>query len=118
MYIKLDCCFAVSITTEPSCINTSANSTVTFFCAARNANLFLWILNDSYVQNNVDLKNLYDTNDDVTSDPQSSVFKLWIPNEYRDLNESRIKCKAVDQNPGSDSIPVVSSEALLLIQGT
>ena len=114
--VKQNHFFAVTITTSPSSVNTSANKQVTFDCAAENANLFFWYLNDTYVKYLSHVDSDIETND--TDTPPSSRLRLDIPKNFGQLNESWIKCKATYFDGLSDSTPAVSAEALLLIQGT
>ena len=107
---------AVEITTQPSPVNTSANTEVTFFCAAENATLFFWYLNDNPIKHLSTVQSDVETDDNA--DPPESFVKLWIPKEdYAHLNESRTKCIAADHDAETTSTPAESSEALLLIQG-
>ena len=57
-----------------------------------------------------------ETNDNAH--PPSTTLELSIPEEFGQLNESLLKCKAVDYGTPTNFHPVDSSEALLLIQGT
>lgn len=107
--------YLVNITTQPSSVNGSAYTEVTFICAAEIANIFLWHLNDDYVKfvHNVTV----DVETDILGDPPQSILFLWIPGDFGSLNQSRIHCKAVHYEDGGSSNPVNSLEALLLIQG-
>ena len=98
-------------------MNTWANREVKFSCAADNANTFFWYLNDIYVKYVPDLQ-WYDVETNVTSSPASSFVRIWIPQNYGQLNESWVKCQAVHDASESGSALPDSAEALLLIQGT
>ena len=87
-----------------------------FFCAAENADLFFWYLNNTYVKYVEGVNSDIETED--TAIPPSSVLKLTIPKETGHLNNSLIKCKALSYDSNSNSTPAESSEVLLLIQGT
>ena len=107
----------VKITTQPSPVNTSVDTEVTFFCAAENATLFFWYLNDSYIKYFSAVQS--DTETDDTAVPPDSFVKLCIPKEDNvHLNESRIKCIAANHDAETTSTSAESLEALLLIQGT
>ena len=114
MYAKPDLSFAANITTGPSSVSTCPNREVMFFCAAENANLFLWYLNGSPAMY-MGVTSDADTN--LTDIPPSSVLKMTIPKEFGSLNQTMIRCDAVD-TLGSNSPHAMSSIALLLIQGT
>ena len=108
--------FPVTITQSPVSMNSTCNSTVTLSCAATNAEVIIWYLNDSYIKKipGVD----FDTKLDEDVTPPVSYLYIYLHSNATKLDHSSIFCRALkfSKVPGS---PVADSDtALLLVQGT